>query len=449
MGGGFRHSIVCTAQLEVFGFGNNRYGELGLGHTKNQKQPTALVSLSGQSVGVVACGEFHTMIVLKNGEVYGFGYNGSGQLGLGHKENTSIPQRVPVLSNRAANGDKITSVSCGYYHTVCITGDGDLWVCGYNANGMLGLGHTTEIAMPERHPTLHGKRLQLASLCRSHHTLVFKGGEDEGPAKVLQRLLPLARTLGTAANEAEGGSASKGAEVGAEAGSEAGAEAGAGEAGADKVNPSRSQDRPRLLPFSPGGSDQAPPLHSSSVAPLASPPEALQVRAQIIECLLRAAEPKTNVDDFQELLQVMLGPQLTGSGAGGARKAAEEGVGGAGDGAGDAGAGVGAGAGAGGDDRSNSSSSFDGDTGGAAAGAAAAEEEETLSEADEWAWDKTLAAAVQEQLAGSSAQQQTRLLDAKQEATNLKAKEIEYRQAISKSEQRVTLIHRQVDFEWQ
>ena len=57
------------------------------------------------------------MVVLENGEVYGWGYNGNGQLGLGNNINQLNPCRVTAL-----NGLVISKVVCGYAHTLALTG---------------------------------------------------------------------------------------------------------------------------------------------------------------------------------------------------------------------------------------------------------------------------------------------------------------------------------------
>ena len=42
----------------------------------------------------------------------------------------------------------IVSLSCGFGHSVFVTKDGDVYACGYNNNGQLGLGDTTNRATP-------------------------------------------------------------------------------------------------------------------------------------------------------------------------------------------------------------------------------------------------------------------------------------------------------------
>ena len=45
----------------------------------------------------MTCGQTSSMAVLENGEVYGWGYNGNGQLGLGNNINQLTPCRVTAL----------------------------------------------------------------------------------------------------------------------------------------------------------------------------------------------------------------------------------------------------------------------------------------------------------------------------------------------------------------
>ena len=61
----------------------------------NSRKVTA--SFGGRKVVGVTCGQTSSMAVLENGEVYGWGYNGNGQLGLGNNINQLNPCRVTAL----------------------------------------------------------------------------------------------------------------------------------------------------------------------------------------------------------------------------------------------------------------------------------------------------------------------------------------------------------------
>ena len=55
----------------------------------------------------VAAGAFHTVCVAEDGSVFSFGYNGSGQLGLGDTEN----RLVPTLLRGELHGEQVSRAS--------------------------------------------------------------------------------------------------------------------------------------------------------------------------------------------------------------------------------------------------------------------------------------------------------------------------------------------------
>ena len=93
----------------------------------------------------IACGQTNSMAVLENGEVYGWGYNGNGQLGLGNNINQLNPCRVTALQ-----GVVVTSVMCGYAHTMAVTDEGGLYAWGANSYGQLGTGNKANCCTPTR-----------------------------------------------------------------------------------------------------------------------------------------------------------------------------------------------------------------------------------------------------------------------------------------------------------
>jgi RCC1 and BTB domain-containing protein len=67
----------------------------------------------------VACGAHHTLALLDNGWVYGWGWNSQGQLGFATQGNVCVtsPKRVDVLSVA------VTELSCGNTHSAALTGN--------------------------------------------------------------------------------------------------------------------------------------------------------------------------------------------------------------------------------------------------------------------------------------------------------------------------------------
>ena len=73
----------------------------------------------------------HTVTISNDNEVYSFGRNDEGQLGMSELKLTCNPTLIQNLK-------KIKQVSCGFYFTVCLDEDGFLWSFGKNNYGQCG-----------------------------------------------------------------------------------------------------------------------------------------------------------------------------------------------------------------------------------------------------------------------------------------------------------------------
>ncbi|XP_006892093.1 PREDICTED: secretion-regulating guanine nucleotide exchange factor [Elephantulus edwardii] len=73
--------------------------------------------------------------------LFAWGANSHGQLGLGHKEDVLLPQRL----NDFCDPGCVQRITGGGGHSAVVTAGGDLFVCGLNKDGQLGLGHTEEV----------------------------------------------------------------------------------------------------------------------------------------------------------------------------------------------------------------------------------------------------------------------------------------------------------------
>ena len=82
------HNFIYNGN-QLLGFGDNQYGQLGLGDNKNRNPPTLV--MTDTTIRQIVCGYDHTFIFKKSGELFAFGNNYYGQLGLGNNENKNIP----------------------------------------------------------------------------------------------------------------------------------------------------------------------------------------------------------------------------------------------------------------------------------------------------------------------------------------------------------------------
>lgn len=141
---GATHSVGLTPSGTVFVWGRNSCGQLGLSDQKDRPHPTLIKPLRSQRIKHVCCGENHTAALTADGGVFTFGAGTHGQLGHGVKVNEVLPRRVVELM-----GTAITQLGCGRCHTVAYAPQsGKLYVFGLGKSGQLGNGVLESSALP-------------------------------------------------------------------------------------------------------------------------------------------------------------------------------------------------------------------------------------------------------------------------------------------------------------
>eukprot|EP00887_Chlorella_sp_A99_P004833 scaffold4.g4833.t1 len=198
------HALVERGITSVHcGWGD--FGRLGQEGVDDVFIPAPIPGLSGKLVAAVACGDTHTLVATAEGEVYSFGRNISGQasaaapgsrggrggrargclagggarcgssrrqcraqqpssarrarpcarlalqLGLGHAADSLAPQLVEALS-----GKRVVGVAAGAEHSVCCTDEGEVYAWGWGTYYCIGDGDVQNRLSPVRVAGLHG-----------------------------------------------------------------------------------------------------------------------------------------------------------------------------------------------------------------------------------------------------------------------------------------------------
>eukprot|EP01016_Furgasonia_blochmanni_P055157 TRINITY_DN9180_c0_g2_i3.p1 TRINITY_DN9180_c0_g2~~TRINITY_DN9180_c0_g2_i3.p1 ORF type:complete len:449 (-),score=135.74 TRINITY_DN9180_c0_g2_i3:261-1607(-) len=157
------HTAVITTDGKLYTFGYGKRGALGHGDSENRNEPRQVEHFANSRTRVVdvAVGQYHTVALTENGEVYSWGWAGSGNVfidmisdrrnALGIATDSNILTPTPIESLR--NAGKFVSVAAGRDFALAINNDGDLYSWGRGTEGQNGDGD----AATHRFPTLNNQ----------------------------------------------------------------------------------------------------------------------------------------------------------------------------------------------------------------------------------------------------------------------------------------------------
>jgi hypothetical protein len=114
--GGFHNMVLLRGSGQVVAWGANEYGQLGNGFLWDDPYPKIVNNLKG--VMYISTGLRHNVAACDTNsvEVFTWGYNGNGELGLGDTDIRLQPSHLTAIKNT-----KVLGVSCGERHTVVVT----------------------------------------------------------------------------------------------------------------------------------------------------------------------------------------------------------------------------------------------------------------------------------------------------------------------------------------
>ena len=160
------HSFILSGEGKLYAFGRNDRGQLGkqpkplqvlstnlnilfhltslfsgTGDLVTYSYPVELPNIglfpAGSKIIKIATGRSHSLILLESGDVYGCGANTQGQLGLG---DSKVAIRDSLRFVKILSLVAIRDISCGYDHSIVCDRSGRLLTFGHPQYGQLGHG---------------------------------------------------------------------------------------------------------------------------------------------------------------------------------------------------------------------------------------------------------------------------------------------------------------------
>ena len=143
---GIDHVLALSSHGDLFSFGLNSRGQLGLGDILPQTQPTLVKALAGIKTLSIVCGHWHNLALSEFGDVYSWGWNEHGQLG--HSTDTPVVAIPTLIELPPEDQDDVNfvSIGCGERHSVSISEGGSVYTWGWNKYGQLGRRTSGDVA---------------------------------------------------------------------------------------------------------------------------------------------------------------------------------------------------------------------------------------------------------------------------------------------------------------
>jgi alpha-tubulin suppressor-like RCC1 family protein len=164
--------ITRTIDGKVYCWGTNLFGVFGNGvDTYKTFKPELNVNLSDKYIIDISCGSFHSLALTNYGEVYAWGFNLYGQIGIGSEKVQLIPKNVSGFN------EKVVMISCGWIHSLALTESGRVFFWGSDRKGQTGISNPSIVEKPSVVILSNEIRIKKIS-CGYEHSLLLSCDGD-------------------------------------------------------------------------------------------------------------------------------------------------------------------------------------------------------------------------------------------------------------------------------
>ncbi|CAG2176497.1 unnamed protein product, partial [Oppiella nova] len=147
---GYNFVLALTQHNCLYGWGTNNKGQLGIANRSevDYVEPVAfdLKYIDNKVIYQISCEYYHTLILTSDGCVYGWGYNRYGQLGYGPDRDI---QNGTIFRVNFNPNHEIKSIYCCHYSSFAITSEGQVFSWGRNSWYNLGHNSCQDIWEPQ------------------------------------------------------------------------------------------------------------------------------------------------------------------------------------------------------------------------------------------------------------------------------------------------------------
>ncbi|XP_057716086.1 serine/threonine-protein kinase Nek9 isoform X3 [Corythoichthys intestinalis] len=147
VGCGTDFTVCITDEDQMYTFGSDYYGCIGVEGAMGMQilEPVLLEFFEERPVRQVSCGDNHVVVLTHSGDIFSWGCGEYGRLGLECEDDFSSPMQVELPKSAT-----ISSVSCSSDGTFFLTDTGKVLACGNNEFNKLGLNQ--EFSGLKNHP---------------------------------------------------------------------------------------------------------------------------------------------------------------------------------------------------------------------------------------------------------------------------------------------------------